>query len=442
MTGRSEVQALLLLISESAMQALHEYEKHGEALPSLYGDHLHLLDKGHTPILLKKAIRNLEGACDQLCSTLAPPLHTIVNVPQDYYWSCLRVAAHKKIADILDGNSSGVDIMSLVTETGIEQTKLTVIMRTLAARHCFHEVASGIYTNTRLSLMLHSRNSHTDFIDLLTTEGQQTAGHFQEYLDDVEYGQSHDTTHTTFTYSVKGSGFQGTVYDWMKANVMSRSMPSMNTVMGSLSIIKVFPWNRVKTVCDVGCGNGSFVWPLIQEFPNLHVSLFDLPETLEVARHVSNALCLSQELQNQLHFQSGNFFDDPLPKLLDIYYFRNVIHNWPDHSVLSILKSVRKVMGDQARVLIHEYTIHSLQQSQPEAHIEGSLDEAPWPLLPDFGYGKMRLHNQDLTMLFMYNARERTVEELQALSNQAGLTLNKIWDLGETTVLEFIIGNS
>ncbi|KAJ4469968.1 S-adenosyl-L-methionine-dependent methyltransferase [Lentinula edodes] len=435
MAGRKEVQALLELISRSAIEALDEYEKQGDGIPSIYEDKTHPLDDKHPSLQLKKVIRNLEGACDQLCATLAPPLHTIVNRAQDYYWSCLRVAAHKRIADILD-QAGSMDLVSLANSTGIQTTKLRILMRTLAARHCFYEVSHDMYTNTRLSLVLHSRHLHTSYIDLLTKEGQESAGYFQEYLDATEYSQCNDTSHTVFTYSVKATGFQGTVYDWMKANSDRRavryhsSMPSMNDVMGTMFIIQAFPWEKISTVCDVGCGNGSFAWPLVQNFPQIEITLFDLDETLEAAK--KDAMCLSPELQTHIHFQSGDFFLNMLPKSLDIYYLRNIIHNWPDSSARLILQSIRDAMGPQSRILIHDYTMNSLQS-------QDFLDivMAPWPLLPDFGYGNMRLHYQDLTMLFMYNSKERTLEEVGAISQDVGLKLYRVWDLGETTVLEF-----
>ncbi|KAJ3850036.1 S-adenosyl-L-methionine-dependent methyltransferase [Lentinula lateritia] len=435
MTGNIEVQVLLELISKSAMEALNEYGKYGDGVPSVYATHTHLLDEHETTLRLKKAIRNLEGACDQLCTTLAPPLHTIINRAQDYYWSCLRVAAQNKIADLLDKTTGGMNLESLAYESGIELSKLRILMRTLAARHCFQEVSHDVYANTRLSLVLHSQSSHTSYIDLLTKEGQESAGNFQKYLSDNEYSQCNDSAHTVFTHAVKDTGFHGTVYDWMKVNgdrraVMSSSMPSMNSVMGTLSIIEDYPWEKIFTVCDVGCGNGSFVWPLLQKFPQIHVTLFDLHETLEAAK---KAGCLAQELQSHLHFQPGDFFKDSLPKLVDIYYLRNIIHNWPDNDVATILKSIKNVMGPQSRILIHDYTMHSFQNQSPHH----SLDQAPWPMLPDFGNGSMRLHYQDLTMLFMYNSKERTLEEVKNLSQNAGLKLEQIRDLGETTVLEF-----
>ncbi|KAH7879245.1 S-adenosyl-L-methionine-dependent methyltransferase [Lentinula edodes] len=436
MTGNIEVQVLLELIRKSATEALDEYGKYGDGVPSVYETNTHPLDEHKMSLRLKKAIRNLEGACDQLCATLAPPLHTIVNRAQDYYWSCLRVAAQNKIADLLDNTTGGMNLESLAHESGIEPSKLRILMRTLAARHCFQEVSHDVYANTRLSLVLHSHSSHTSYIDLLTKEGQESAGNFQKYLSDNEYSQCNDSTHTVFTHAVKDTGFHGTVYDWMKVNgdrraVMSSSMPSMNSVMGTLSIIEGYPWEKISTVCDVGCGNGSFVWSLLQKFPQIHVTLFDLHETLEAAKQAAG--CLAQELQSHLHFQPGDFFKDSLPKSVDMYYLRNIIHNWPDKDVLTILASIKNVMGPQSRILIHDYTMHSFQNQSPHH----SLDQAPWPMLPDFGNGSMRLHYQDLTMLFMYNSKERTLEEVKNLSQNAGLKLEQIRDLGETTVLEF-----
>lgn len=80
MTGNIEVQVLLELITKSATEALDEYGKYGDSVPSVYETNTHPLDEHKMSLRLKKAIRNLEGACDQLCATLAPPLHTIVNV--------------------------------------------------------------------------------------------------------------------------------------------------------------------------------------------------------------------------------------------------------------------------------------------------------------------------------------------------------------------------
>lgn len=82
MSTRAQVESLLTLIRVSALSALEEYEKHGEEAPALDSLHTHPLDEAVDRMALKKVIRNLEGACDQLCSTLALPTHTVMNVGQ------------------------------------------------------------------------------------------------------------------------------------------------------------------------------------------------------------------------------------------------------------------------------------------------------------------------------------------------------------------------
>lgn len=79
--ARATVESLVQLISSSTQDAISWYEKMGHDVPSL--DAPHPLDYSQNTLALKKAIRILEGACEQLCTTLAQPGHTICNVGVD-----------------------------------------------------------------------------------------------------------------------------------------------------------------------------------------------------------------------------------------------------------------------------------------------------------------------------------------------------------------------
>jgi len=76
-TPRAKLDALLALLNSAAQDAIAEYERTGD-VPSK--DSAHPRDSEHPTIPLKNALRVLEGACDQLCTTLAPPTHTLANV--------------------------------------------------------------------------------------------------------------------------------------------------------------------------------------------------------------------------------------------------------------------------------------------------------------------------------------------------------------------------
>ena len=82
--------------------------------------------------------------------------------------------------------------------------------------------------------------------------------------------------------------------------------------------------------------------------------------------------------------------------------------------------------------------------------------QAPEPLLPNFGAGSSRPFMQDVEMMILLNAGERTLDELRALGyavlflpplfrpihndcfrSRAGLKLTKFYDLLETGLVEF-----
>jgi len=139
MNAREQVEAPLALIQQSAYAALDEYEKHGAATPCLDSRIPHPLDNQRNTIDLWGIIRNLEGACDQLCCTLAPPAHTIANRAQDHYWACIRFATKSRIVNTLADHPKGLHVRDLAEMVGIGQDKLTTILRLLAAKHCFRE---------------------------------------------------------------------------------------------------------------------------------------------------------------------------------------------------------------------------------------------------------------------------------------------------------------
>ncbi|GLB41603.1 putative S-adenosyl-L-methionine-dependent methyltransferase [Lyophyllum shimeji] len=441
---RKQIESLLELIQQSAYAALDEYEKHGTATPPLDSLLPHAFDNFEANTVgLKKAIRQLEGACDQLCSTLAPPAHTIANRAQDHYWACLRFAAKTRIADSIAEHPEGIHVRELAEIVQIDKGKLSTILRLLATKHCFREVDTDIFANNRLSVVLRSSNPMCSFVELMTNSSQRAAHNLYAMLADPEYAFSTDPRKSSFMHLLKDKGHQGTAYDVFRGDPESRSilgkaMVGMNGVIGTLSILKVYPWDKVRTVCDVGSGVGAFVWPLLESYPHVHATLFDLPETIDLAKE----LCAKDRpdvlKSDHVTFTVGDFFQEMPVKGADIYYMRNIVHNWSDERAANLLRNVRQAMGPDSRLLIHDYIMKPLCRNPGTGEGAAGHDTAPEPLLPNFGAGQMRIYNQDLTMLVIYNAKERTLDELVGICQTAELMLEELWDLGETTVVEFV----
>jgi hypothetical protein len=81
-TPRAKLDALLALLNAAGQEAIAEYEQMGE-IPSM--ESAHPLDSQSPTLRLKRTLRVLEGACEALCTTLAPPAHTLLNVSTHHH---------------------------------------------------------------------------------------------------------------------------------------------------------------------------------------------------------------------------------------------------------------------------------------------------------------------------------------------------------------------
>ncbi|KAN0078240.1 O-methyltransferase domain containing protein [Tylopilus felleus] len=439
-TNKAKLEALLTLINSTAQQAIAEYEKAGDDVPFIDSTELHPLDDATDSIALKNAIRTLEGACAQLCVTLAPPSHTMVNLVNVHDQACMHVLCEENITDILVNYPKGIHVNELSKILNFDPKKLVRVLRLMATRGCYNEVEPDTFANNRLSLMLRSKTPVRWLVDMNVSRNKHTSSIlFHESLKDSESGHSEEPKHAPSMYE---AGF-GPFYEWLKREDARResfhnSMRGFNTTMGSVAFLTQFPFDKYSTVVDVGGGIGSFSLDLVKQHKHIKVTLQDLPEALAQAREFWATEYPEAVEENRIEFSDLDFFTQAPIKGRDIYYLRAVIHNWPDNEAALILRNIRQAMGPRSRILIHDHVLLELSRKQDGTEA-GSLSTvvAPQPLLPNFGVGSISAYQWDMTMWAICNAKERMLPDVLNLTGAAGLKLEKIWDLVETCVLEF-----
>ncbi|KAF9228371.1 S-adenosyl-L-methionine-dependent methyltransferase [Gyrodon lividus] len=438
MSNRAKLESLVSLINSAAQEAIAMYETAGGYVPSIDSTEPHPLDEAIDQVALKSTIRTLEGACAQLCTTLAPPSHSAINLVQVYDYACVRVALRENITNILVDYPKGIHVDELSKIINVDSKKLARMMRLLATRGCYNEVDTDTFANNRLSLILHSENPVRHMVSLHVEACAKGAAVLYETMKDPETAYSYDPAHAPVMFANNKEGITGTFFDWMRQESYHRSMRGLNGIMGSLAVLTHFPFEKYSTVVDVGGGIGAFSLPLSKTHKNLKITIHDLPEALVQSRSVWEKDCPEAIQENRVEFSELNFFTQVPVKGKDIYYLRNIIHDWPDQESTLILRNVRQALGPHSRVLIHDYVLRQLsrKQAEVEATTLGAV-VAPEPMLPNFGVGNMRMYEQDMTMLILHNAKERTLQDSLELSTAAGLKLEKVWDLAEACVLEF-----
>ncbi|THH16261.1 hypothetical protein EW146_g4345 [Bondarzewia mesenterica] len=431
---KDELHSLLSLITSATEDAIHQYELAGCDIPSLKTTAESQLPEDTTA--LKKALRVLDGACHQLCTTLTPPALTMFTrslATVDV--ACLRVVVNANIADVIGDRPEGMHIQEIAEITNLQKEKLMSIMRKLAATHCFRETSPSVFANNPISATLLQDNPLSALVKNRTNEFNDIAvSHLYDTLIDPEYGASFDARRSSFAYGIKDDIPNGTMFDWLGDHPESseRSMVGISYILGHGAVVKQYPWANLPqdtTVCDVGGGTGTVSIELAKAYSNLHLTLQDLPDVLEQARQLWRKDYPVAIEEKRIEFIPFDFLrESPI---------RQIIHDWPADDCVRILRNVREAMKPGSRILIHEYIL------LPNVFGTASLDHnygaeaAPRPLLPNYGFGSIRSYLQDVNMLILLNAGERTLDEFKDLGVRAGLRIVKVWDFLETGLVEF-----
>jgi SAM-dependent methyltransferase len=106
-----------------------------------------------------------------------------------------------------------------------------------------------------------------------------------------------------------------------------------------------------RRVLDLGGGTGSWLLALLQRYPSLEGTLFDLPNAATIARQRLAAAAPGQRAQ----VVPGDFFEDPIPGGHDVVLIANVIHLFSRGRNLELLRRTRAHVPAGARLLLADF---------------------------------------------------------------------------------------
>merc|ERR1719158_73332 len=155
------------------------------------------------------------------------------------------------------------------------------------------------------------------------------------------------------------------------------------------------------TICDLGGGVGTAMVEILRQHPQLTGYTLDLPSVIALTEDYFR----EKGVTGRAKGVAVDFFK-PMPSDVrcDIVLLKHIVHDWPDEPSKTILKAAKSLLRDEkSRVLIHELV----------------LGIRP----PPFERFSRLL---DMEMISLLSARERTVDEYNALLEAAGLQLTKV----------------
>ena len=289
------------------------------------------------------------------------------------------------IADLLaDGPLTSTE---LAAATATHEPSLYRVLRLLAALGVFDELESGRFGLTMIGERL--RSEAPLGMRALTILDERLGGirPFAHILETLRTGRSGGDIE-----------FDVPPFERLAANpdAMAAFQAAMSerTAAFAPGVAAGYDFSPVRTVVDVGGGQGTLLLEILRRHAHLRGVLFELPTVVPRAQ----SLFEKQGLDDRCEVVAGDFFD-AVPSGADCYLVANVLHDWDDERSIEILRNCQRAMTTGGRVLIVERLI-------PDR-----LEDAVPTLL------------SDINMLVLTGGKERTNAEYAALLAAADLTL-------------------
>ncbi|XP_031554554.1 acetylserotonin O-methyltransferase-like [Actinia tenebrosa] len=173
-----------------------------------------------------------------------------------------------------------------------------------------------------------------------------------------------------------------------------------------------FDLSRFQRMCDLGGGTGNVAYAACMAYPNMKITVLDLPSVVQNAPHFRPSI---HECPNQhnVTFVAGDFFEPTLPAA-DLYVLTHILHLFTDDKVDTLLANIFANLPSGGGVLIGEVLLY---------------DDKLGPLYSQY---------MSLVMLLAFDGRERSGLEYKQLLEKHGFK-DVQWKYTHTNSLDAVL---
>ncbi len=303
-------------------------------------------------------------------------------------YQLIVAACRLRLPDLVADGPKGAD--ELAAETDTLPGPLRRLLRGLAVWRVLVEMPDGKFGPTSLSDTFRSdKPGLRNMTIMLSEEGYQAWGDLMFSLQTGKsafehmYGQSH--------FERLGENPE------LAAHFNAAMVEFSSRVSGTFA--SVYDFTGVRTVVDVGGGNGAVLMAVLRAHAGMRGILFDLAQGLAGAEEKLETAGVA----DRATLQVGSFFE-AVPSGADIYLLKSIVHDWDDERALAILHNCARAMHPTSRLVV-------LERKLPE-RIENPEDAFTTVM-------------GDLHMMVVLGGKERTANQYGELLARAGLRLTR-----------------
>jgi hypothetical protein len=254
----------------------------------------------------------------------------------------IAVAAKLQVADHLrDGPQTTLALAQL---TGSHPDSLCRVLRALAGFGVFAEQGPDLFALTPMGNWLRSdvEGSVRLAAEVVSTEWMWRP--WGALAHTVKTGETaFDALYGQDTWTWFGDNPEaGRLFDGLMDEI---------TRADADAIVAAFDFAPFQTIVDVAGGRGILLAEILRRNPGCRGVLFNVPAVIESARGA-----IPRELADRIELVSGDFFR-AVPSGGDLYVLKNILHDWADAAAIDVLRTCRRAMARQTRLLVIEHFV-------------------------------------------------------------------------------------
>ena len=139
-----------------------------------------------------------------------------------------------------------------------------------------------------------------------------------------------------------------------ETEIFINAMDSLVKARGDAdAMASALDWHSVSTLLDVGSGPATYPIELCKRFPNLSVTVFDLPGTLRITKRYVN----EADLAKRIKLITGDYRSDPIPENYDVIFLSNIIHGENDEKNAGLIAKLARSLNPSGRIVIKDHIL-------------------------------------------------------------------------------------
>ncbi|KAB8261299.1 S-adenosyl-L-methionine-dependent methyltransferase [Aspergillus pseudonomiae] len=346
---------------------------------------------------------NLVMEASKFLQTAQGPIDTVATCfERTAHLACARSLLEMGVFEALPTGKESRGTRNLAEELKVDETLLARLMRNSAL---FEETGPGQYRHTPSS-EAYLKPEIRGMFRFAMDEHMPAHIKMHEFLKRNSWREPTSTSNNPYTYAHDTNGKSM----WEYLSERPTRMASFNVgmtfqAMTELWMIDLFPWESLSSldptpttvvVVDIGGGTGkgiSRIWSHCGDLAGRFI--------LQDQAHVIQA---AGSLGDRIEKMACDFSQDQPVRGALTYLIRRCLHNWPQESIVEILRNVAAAMRpEKSRLLIEEIIVPDTNPGTEEA----------W---------------MDMIMMNL-GAKQRTLKEWNEVLDSAGLKLKEVYQI-------------